>query len=156
MRLFNEMHTIGDVEVQSTVCAMMLSQQGQSKMNELYTFQLIFHEYISNLPIYISNSYLYIYLTFCLFPANLPPLIGPLLRLKFILIQLEEIRRFLRMITSHVMECRGGDVVRLSLADKRVVFQEILDFRVVVAGLTLEDFPCFLSVFLVKVSSDSS
>lgn len=79
-----------------------------------------------------------------LFPINLSLLprrslsLSP--RQEFLRVHLEEIRRFLRMITRDVVEGSGGDVVGLAFADERVVFKQVLDFRLVAVGLRVEDF----------------
>ena len=52
---------------------------------------------------------------------------------------LEELRRLKGVLSSHVMERSGRNVVGLSFADKRVVFEEVLQFGGIQVGLRLED-----------------
>lgn len=47
-----------------------------------------------------------------------------------------------------VAERRGSHVVRLALADKRIVFDQELDLRIVGVGVLAENFFCFSAVFV--------
>jgi hypothetical protein len=55
--------------------------------------------------------------------------------LKALVIHLEEIRRLLRMASRNVVKGSRGDIIGLALADKGIVFQQILDFGLVAVGL---------------------
>ena len=50
-------------------------------------------------------------------------------------VQLEELRRFGRMLARHVMEGHGRDVVGLALTYQSIVLEEILKLRLVIVGL---------------------
>jgi hypothetical protein len=60
-------------------------------------------------------------------------------RLELIRIDLEELNRFLWMLSGDIVKGEGGDVIGLSFADERVVFQEVFDFRGVGFGLRLQE-----------------
>jgi hypothetical protein len=47
---------------------------------------------------------------------------------EFIRIDFEELNWLLWMLARYIMECQCRDIVRLSFADKQVVFQQILNF----------------------------
>lgn len=48
------------------------------------------------------------------------------------------------MLTGHIMESGGGDVIGLSFADEGVVFEQVLQLRGIEIGLRLEDFLRFV------------
>lgn len=44
------------------------------------------------------------------------------------------------MVTRYIVEGRGGDVISFALTDERVVFEQILDFRLAAIRLSMKDF----------------
>ncbi|OCT50106.1 endo-1,3-1,4-beta-D-glucanase [Cladophialophora carrionii] len=67
------------------------------------------------------------------------------LLLKHLLHLVEELRRLQWMLTRHIVKRRRGDVVRLAVADKGVVLEQVLYFRRVEGRLFLEDGVGFVS-----------
>lgn len=77
------------------------------------------------------------------------PLLGRmllLLRMEFLGVGLEEIRRFHRLNSGHGLEGQGGDVVRLAFPHQGVIFEYVLLLRIITLGLVLENSLGFTSV----------
>lgn len=56
---------------------------------------------------------------------------------------LEELDRLGWMLAGDIVEGSCGDIVRLSLADQRIIFEQILQLGRVEVGLRLEKIPSF-------------
>jgi hypothetical protein len=77
-----------------------------------------------------------------------------MLRTEALGVHLEELHRLLWMSTRHIVEGRGGDVVGLALADKRVVLEQILQLGLVALRLRMQDLLC-LGPGIVSLSLSS-